>query len=362
MSNDPSSSATPPANGKPVPGKNSAESAELDLWDLDDADSESAETPPRQLTALPKPKKASASTFHSKKPTERSSDSPVFPKMEQTQDEDVPFAESPRPAEPAKANDSARETEESTSPKPRSSAASGKRADDLGELDASHPSPKPETSSITQVPQDTAPEPKPKKGNKPESEVTEPASAPLTGLEKVGISALIAILALAATLTIIHFAQDVPTRPVIAEDLELPVAGNFVTINKLSTYWREPDTTGEDRDVVRRGTKLLPVVKLGLTGTPSVIRVFFRDEDSIVIGDAITRSVDGAAEARNCRHRRVRRYRHARCLPHRRKPALECPDLRSGESERTPRKIQTTARNGNFHRSTLTHQIPYIIS
>ena len=93
-----------------------------------------------------------------------------------------------------------------------------------------------------------------------------------------------------------HFANGVPTRPVITEGLDLPTSGDLVTINSLSTYWREPVTTGEDSDVVRRGTKLIPVVNLGLEGKPSVIRVFFRNENGIVIGDGITRSVNGPAE------------------------------------------------------------------
>ena len=80
----------------------------------------------------------------------------------------------------------------------------------------------------------------------------------------------------------------------IAEDLDLPIEGKLVEVSSVETYWREPITEDENADVVRRGVKLIPIVRLGIESTSSnlgAIRVLFRDSDGIVIGDNISRSI-----------------------------------------------------------------------
>jgi len=123
-----------------------------------------------------------------------------------------------------------------------------------------------------------------------------PSISSLSPLEKIAIFTLFAALVLGATLSIIHFSKQMPTRPYVAEKIDYPVTGEIVRITGSSTFWRAPVTTGETPDVVRRGTKLIPVLKLKLSSKSGAVRVFFRNEDGLVIGDGITRAVNGDEE------------------------------------------------------------------
>jgi hypothetical protein len=123
-----------------------------------------------------------------------------------------------------------------------------------------------------------------------------PAITSMSNLEKIAVSCLFAALALGATLTLVHFSKQVPTRPSVAAKISYPVKGEIVEIKSASTFWRAPVTTGEDIDVVRRGTRLIPTLKMSLTGKSGVIRVFFRNEDGLVVGDGITRAISGDTE------------------------------------------------------------------
>lgn len=120
--------------------------------------------------------------------------------------------------------------------------------------------------------------------------------ASLSKVEKIAISGLVAALVLGATLTLIHFSKKVPTRPLVSEGIDYPVSGKIIEITKASTYWRKPVATGENPDVVRRGTVLIPVLKMNINAGSGAIRVFFRNEDGLVVGDGITRDVRGGTE------------------------------------------------------------------
>lgn len=129
-----------------------------------------------------------------------------------------------------------------------------------------------------------------------ESKALLPGITSLSIVEKVAISSLFAALALGAALAIIHFTNQVPTQPLVAEKIDYPVQGKIIEIKAAVTYWRAPVTTGENAEVVRRGTMLIPVLKLNLGPKSGAIRVFFRNEDGLVIGDGITRNVSGESE------------------------------------------------------------------
>ena len=116
--------------------------------------------------------------------------------------------------------------------------------------------------------------------------------------EKIAIAALIAILALVTTLSILHFSNKIPTKSVLREKLNLPVEGKLVKVTALDTFWREPVTTGDEPDVVRRGTRLIPVVTLQVEAGTAAIRVLFRDGEGTVIGDPINRTIKGKTELR----------------------------------------------------------------
>ena len=120
--------------------------------------------------------------------------------------------------------------------------------------------------------------------------------SPLSKIEKISILLLCFVLLLGGALTLIDFSSRVPTRPLIAEKIDFPVSGKIVTITAASTYWRKPNTSGDNTDVVRRNTQLIPVVKLSLSSKRGVIRVFFRNEEGLLVGDVITRSIAGDSE------------------------------------------------------------------
>ncbi len=115
----------------------------------------------------------------------------------------------------------------------------------------------------------------------------------LSPLEKVGLGALFVLLAVGILLTLGHWLTSLPRESPKARAADFPITGEKVNAISASTYWREPIIEGPDADRFRRGTQLLPVAELTLTGGPAAIRIFFRDGDNELVGDAITRTIDG---------------------------------------------------------------------
>lgn len=240
MSNDPYQPQ--PGKGKtpPKPSNSSGEPTESDLWDLDVAPSQKAPKP-ADPEALPV-RRTSSSYSHPQRPTEGGGDKiPASP------------AEKPSTPIPAKDNKSGNETEA-----PTEQAA---HAEDGGDPAKAIAAP--------------------------------PFSGSLTKIEKIAITALFAALILGAVLTLIHFSSRVPTRSPLTEETDYPVSGKLIEVKSAVTYWRKPITSGDNADIVRRGTALVPVVSLKLNSKPGAIRVFFRDEEGTVIGDGISRDVNG---------------------------------------------------------------------
>lgn len=245
MSNDPSTTGKRSPKKNSPPGAVPKDGTEHDLWDMEENEPEDIQrvTSDVNIAASIPVRRQSGSAIQSKKPTERQIDTPII----QGEEKAVSKVE-PEVVEEIKLDSELEET------------------------------------------------------GKPISEVVSKAPAALgvatffssfTKVEKIGLTALFAILAVSATLTFLHFSSRVTTHPLIAEKLDLPLAGKLVTVSSVSTFWREPVTSGENADVVRRGTKLIPVLKIGVDGKDSVIRVFFKNEDGLVIGDAITKEVKG---------------------------------------------------------------------
>lgn len=253
MSNDSQKPETQHSGKSTPPSKQPQGNTETDLWDLED-DEEISSTDPAAKTepsSIPS-RRVSESSIQSKKPVERHHEAPIS--VAEIAQEETPA--SPGEKEMAEKKESGPETPENGS---------------------NTPSEKDETSS-----QETA----------PEGPVIKGYLATLTKIEKIGITALVAILALTATLSIIHFSDKVPIKALIAEDLDLPIEGELIKVNSVKTFWREPITGGENPDVVRRGVKLIPVIRMGIEGKSGAIRVLFRNENETVVGDNITRPVE----------------------------------------------------------------------
>jgi len=113
----------------------------------------------------------------------------------------------------------------------------------------------------------------------------------LSKLERIGLLALLALLLLGGLGIVIFSLNRLPTSSSLVKTNDFPIEGKLITIETANTYWREPITDGADIETVRRGAKLLPVVKLTVSKGSAAIRVFFRNGDRESIGDAVTRSI-----------------------------------------------------------------------
>lgn len=235
-------------------GRSPSEGTELDLWDLDtdleeNISAEHSESEKEAVAVELPSRRVTESSIQSRRPTERHIDPPIVA--------DHNALESATEEEKV-------ETEKSSESDDEPATTSQDKQEDSSTAPASSKS----------------------------------SSTALTKTEKIGLFILVAILALGATVSIIHFSNKVPTKPVVGESLDLPVEGKLVKITALSTYWREPILTGSEADTVRRGTKLIPVLKISAEAQSASIRVFFRDENGLVIGDPINRTVKGKTELR----------------------------------------------------------------
>ncbi len=124
---------------------------------------------------------------------------------------------------------------------------------------------------------------------------TEPVSlVPRLGLSKlewIGLGALCAILLVGGGVVFFNSIHRLPSGAERLGAGDFPLKGRHVTIVSAETFWRAPVSEGKDADTFRRGTQLLPVVTLNASSGPAAVRVFFRDQDGLVMGDAVTRTI-----------------------------------------------------------------------
>lgn len=113
----------------------------------------------------------------------------------------------------------------------------------------------------------------------------------LSTLEKIGLWAFLGILLIGGGLIFMSVSNRLPTDTGLSKTGDFPVKGQFTEILSAKTYWRNPIVDGKDADTFRRGTQLLPAIVLTSQGGPAAIRLFFRDQDGAVVGDAITRMI-----------------------------------------------------------------------
>lgn len=118
---------------------------------------------------------------------------------------------------------------------------------------------------------------------------------PKLGLSKIELIGLCCLGGLLLVVGGLLYFNTIHRLPRVTENLkshDFPVVGKHVTLDSAVTYWREPVTEGAQVDTVRRDTALLPeVIFKSSGGAQGAIRVFFRDADGKVVGDAVTRPV-----------------------------------------------------------------------
>ncbi len=114
----------------------------------------------------------------------------------------------------------------------------------------------------------------------------------LSSGERLGMIALTALLLVGGVLIYLNTISRLPTGTGRVKAADFPIQGQHLAIVSADSYWRLPQST----DTVRRGTQLVPVAELASSGGPAAIRVFFRNADGDLIGDAVTRFVQPGAK------------------------------------------------------------------
>ena len=113
----------------------------------------------------------------------------------------------------------------------------------------------------------------------------------LSKIEWLGLWVLLGVLFVGGSLIVLNISHRLPTDTGRANSSDFPVKGRHTEILSAETFWRAPIIEGENAETFRRGTQLLPVVNLTSAGAPAAVRVFFRDQDGAVMGDAVTRAI-----------------------------------------------------------------------
>jgi hypothetical protein len=315
MSKDPKPSGSDSSEILPKLSKTQQEATEHDFWDLDDDEiAPEPKVPTSKSNSLPA-KKVSKSSINSKGPIERQIEIPLLTQPQDSPDGEEDTEASEKPVAKKKTGKKTlgkKIAAKKIAPKKEEKHELGdfEDLDDIPEIkDSDTPEPKElktdlprDESMLPEVEANGSEEKKevPEQSDnteEPEGEENgEPNSISISSfskIEKISLLSLAAILLIAGILSIVHFTNRVPTRSIIAEEIDFPVEGKSVTINSARTHWREP-VRGEDGDVVRRGTKLIPVLDVSLeTKKSAAIRIFFRNNEGEVIGDGITRDVSG---------------------------------------------------------------------
>jgi hypothetical protein len=271
------------------------DTTELDLWAFDDLDPTVEETPkpppPPVSSAIPMPR-------------ERKKIVPLY------------ADDTPPPTKPLKGKHSVR-VDVSKDPLKTPSGSTADRSlpgDDFDDLDdlnqwddaeppalSIHPSlinppvVEPTAAEEPETEESTPPVEEPDEFSPTAPENAKPMSlVPRLGLSKLelfGLCSLCAILLLGGGVVFFNSIHRLPAGDDRLKAGDFPVEGRHLVILSADTYWRPPISEGKNADTYRRGTQLLPVVELTSSGSPAAVRVFFRDQDGLVTGDAVTRAI-----------------------------------------------------------------------
>lgn len=318
MSKDPKPSDSDPSKIDPKTADTQQETTEEDFWDLDEDTTESEATASPPLPA----KKGSKSSLRSQNPVERQIKIPPHNKAQDSSEDErkSPEPQKDKPVAKKKRRSTKKAAKKVTK---KESVIVTEEKHDLGDIhdlddlediedieNIEDPKVSGEELEAKQAEPDSKTPAQTKKSDAKEKQSDAPKELPTEDLEKaepftisafskvekISLITLVAVLLITGILCIIHFSNRVPTKPTIAEKIDFPVVGDRVVISATETYWREPES-GENADIVRRGTKLIPEIILSIEGKkPAAIRIFFRNDQGEVIGDGITREISGKAK------------------------------------------------------------------
>lgn len=120
----------------------------------------------------------------------------------------------------------------------------------------------------------------------------------LTKIESAGLAALLVLILIGGGVFYLNTISRLPTGIRRVEAGDFPIKGRNANVLSAVTFWRAPVTSGENADTVRRDALLIPVVELTFSGSPSAIRIFFRNSDGQLVGDAVSHFITGGAPVR----------------------------------------------------------------
>lgn len=115
----------------------------------------------------------------------------------------------------------------------------------------------------------------------------------LNSIERLGLGVLLVLLLALGGVFYFNTIRRIPSGTSLVEVGDFPITGKKMAVAAVETYWREPVTSGPDADTVRREALLIPVAEFATSGGPAAIRIFFRDSDGTLVGDAVSRAVQG---------------------------------------------------------------------
>ncbi len=116
----------------------------------------------------------------------------------------------------------------------------------------------------------------------------------LSKVERIGLILLLGLLVTGGVAAIVFSLNRLPTESARAKTNDFPIKGAMIEVDSATSYWRAPITDGPSPEIVRRDTKLLPVLDLQIRGGTGAVRVLFRDDNRTAVGDAVTHAVRGA--------------------------------------------------------------------
>jgi len=294
----PDGSALPPRH-RPNLGNLAKDTTELDLWAFDDAetvDEPTAETPPAE-PAVPAPRPLDKLKVRQIKESSSGKGSGSKDRVQTNISRIRPKSSTGGPASlSTKASDAFDELDhwEDTSPalepleEPADMAPEPEKIIALPTAAAPEASAPPSDGPQANDAEEFAPE-------LPEKPIAESLHLKLnlTKLERIGLVALLAVLVIGAATIVIYSLGRLPTESARVKSTDFPIKGKQLSIASADTYWRAPVIDGKTPDIIRRGTVLIPVVKLTTADGSGAIRVIFRNHDGESIGDIVTRTVQG---------------------------------------------------------------------
>ncbi len=112
-------------------------------------------------------------------------------------------------------------------------------------------------------------------------------------MERAGLALLVLLLIAVGGVFYFNTIRQIPAGSGRVDPSDFPIQGSTVAVVSAASYWRKPVTTGPKADTVQRETLLIPEAQFSTRGGPATLRIYFRNEHGDLVGDALTRTVQG---------------------------------------------------------------------